>query len=191
MTDGGCDYTFECIGNVATMRSALEACVRGWGKISFVFVVRRSEGIRFFTCEAWGVQNSSKIFLFFFFLFVFWCHEQERVSLLALLLLEPRFLLVLFSLWLDEDGSEPPLEDTRLVWGKWVLFCFFFFSFHRCNNQKGRTELPGLVEEYMSGKLKVDNYVTGTFELEQINDGFHELHAGRAIRSIINVSKQK
>lgn len=32
MTDGGCDYTFECIGNVQTMRSALEACVKGWGK---------------------------------------------------------------------------------------------------------------------------------------------------------------
>lgn len=26
MTDGGCDYTFECIGNVTTMRAALEAC---------------------------------------------------------------------------------------------------------------------------------------------------------------------
>ncbi len=75
--------------------------------------------------------------------------------------------------------------------GEKKFFFFFLLSFHRCNIQKGRTELPGLVEEYMSGKLKVDNYVTGTFELEQINDGFHELHAGRAIRSIINVSKQK
>lgn len=32
MTDGGCDYTFECIGNVKTMRAALEACHRGWGQ---------------------------------------------------------------------------------------------------------------------------------------------------------------
>ena len=31
MTDGGCDYTFECIGNVQTMRAALEACHKGWG----------------------------------------------------------------------------------------------------------------------------------------------------------------
>lgn len=31
MTDGGLDYTFECVGNVATMRSALEACHKGWG----------------------------------------------------------------------------------------------------------------------------------------------------------------
>jgi S-(hydroxymethyl)glutathione dehydrogenase / alcohol dehydrogenase len=32
MTDGGCDYTFEAIGNVATMRAALEACHKGWGE---------------------------------------------------------------------------------------------------------------------------------------------------------------
>jgi len=31
MTDGGLDYTFECIGNVGTMRAALEACHKGWG----------------------------------------------------------------------------------------------------------------------------------------------------------------
>jgi S-(hydroxymethyl)glutathione dehydrogenase/alcohol dehydrogenase len=31
LTDGGCDYTFECIGNVNTMRAALESCHKGWG----------------------------------------------------------------------------------------------------------------------------------------------------------------
>ncbi|XP_050430676.1 alcohol dehydrogenase class-3 [Adelges cooleyi] len=31
LTDGGLDYTFECIGNVKTMRAALEACHKGWG----------------------------------------------------------------------------------------------------------------------------------------------------------------
>jgi len=31
LTDGGLDYTFECIGNVNTMRAALEACHKGWG----------------------------------------------------------------------------------------------------------------------------------------------------------------
>ncbi|CAI6361038.1 unnamed protein product [Macrosiphum euphorbiae] len=31
MTDGGLDYTFECIGNVKTMATALEACHKGWG----------------------------------------------------------------------------------------------------------------------------------------------------------------
>jgi len=32
ITDGGCDYTFECIGNIHTMRQALESCHKGWGE---------------------------------------------------------------------------------------------------------------------------------------------------------------
>lgn len=31
ITDGGLDYTFECVGNVNVMRQALEACHKGWG----------------------------------------------------------------------------------------------------------------------------------------------------------------
>ena len=31
MTDGGVDYSFECVGNVNVMRSALECCRKGWG----------------------------------------------------------------------------------------------------------------------------------------------------------------
>jgi len=31
LTDGGADYSFECIGNVQLMRQALECCHRGWG----------------------------------------------------------------------------------------------------------------------------------------------------------------
>ena len=32
LTDGGADYSFECIGNVNTMRQALECCHKGWGQ---------------------------------------------------------------------------------------------------------------------------------------------------------------
>ena len=32
MTDGGVDYSFECVGNVNLMRSALECCHKGWGE---------------------------------------------------------------------------------------------------------------------------------------------------------------
>ena len=32
LTDGGADYSFECIGNTTVMRQALEACHRGWGQ---------------------------------------------------------------------------------------------------------------------------------------------------------------
>src|SRR6202022_4235125 len=31
LTDGGADYSFECVGNVNLMRQALECCHRGWG----------------------------------------------------------------------------------------------------------------------------------------------------------------
>src|SRR5262249_59371823 len=32
LTGGGADYSFECIGNVDTMRAALECCHKGWAK---------------------------------------------------------------------------------------------------------------------------------------------------------------
>ncbi len=32
ITDGGADYSFECIGNTTTMRQALECCHKGWGR---------------------------------------------------------------------------------------------------------------------------------------------------------------
>lgn len=38
LTDGGLDYTFECVGNVKTMREALEACHKGWGVSTIVGV---------------------------------------------------------------------------------------------------------------------------------------------------------
>jgi Zn-dependent alcohol dehydrogenase len=38
MTDGGVDYSFECIGNVGTMRAALECCHKGWGESCIIGV---------------------------------------------------------------------------------------------------------------------------------------------------------
>jgi S-(hydroxymethyl)glutathione dehydrogenase/alcohol dehydrogenase len=38
LTDGGVDYSFECIGNVDIMRSALECCHKGWGESIIVGV---------------------------------------------------------------------------------------------------------------------------------------------------------
>ncbi|WP_242298788.1 zinc-binding dehydrogenase, partial [Bacillus cereus group sp. BfR-BA-01424] len=38
MTDGGVDYSFECIGNVEVMRSALECCHKGWGESTIIGV---------------------------------------------------------------------------------------------------------------------------------------------------------
>lgn len=46
LTDGGLDYTFECIGNVTTMRAALEACHKGWGVSVIIGVAGSGEEIR-------------------------------------------------------------------------------------------------------------------------------------------------
>ncbi|XP_078426026.1 alcohol dehydrogenase class-3 [Cetorhinus maximus] len=45
LTDGGVDYSFECIGNVATMRAALEACHKGWGTSVIVGVAPAGQEI--------------------------------------------------------------------------------------------------------------------------------------------------
>lgn len=45
MTDGGLDYTFECVGNVQTMRAALESCHKGWGTSVIVGVAPSGQEI--------------------------------------------------------------------------------------------------------------------------------------------------
>lgn len=45
MTDGGLDYTFECVGNVNVMRSALEACHKGWGESIVIGVAAAGQEI--------------------------------------------------------------------------------------------------------------------------------------------------
>ncbi|MDA0268479.1 MAG: S-(hydroxymethyl)glutathione dehydrogenase/class III alcohol dehydrogenase [Cyanobacteria bacterium] len=46
MTDGGADYTFECVGNVELMRAALESCHKGWGESTIIGVAGGGEEIR-------------------------------------------------------------------------------------------------------------------------------------------------
>ncbi|WP_206953921.1 S-(hydroxymethyl)glutathione dehydrogenase/class III alcohol dehydrogenase [Trinickia acidisoli] len=45
LTDGGADYSFECIGNVKTMRQALECCHKGWGQSIIIGVAAAGEEI--------------------------------------------------------------------------------------------------------------------------------------------------
>ncbi|MBD2857946.1 S-(hydroxymethyl)glutathione dehydrogenase/class III alcohol dehydrogenase [Spongiibacter sp. KMU-158] len=45
LTDGGADYSFECIGNVEVMRQALECCHRGWGVSTIVGVAGAGQEI--------------------------------------------------------------------------------------------------------------------------------------------------
>ncbi len=45
LTGGGADFSFECIGNVATMRQALECCHRGWGESIIIGVAGSGQEI--------------------------------------------------------------------------------------------------------------------------------------------------
>jgi S-(hydroxymethyl)glutathione dehydrogenase / alcohol dehydrogenase len=46
LTDGGADYSFECVGNVDLMRQALECCHRGWGESVIIGVAGAGQEIR-------------------------------------------------------------------------------------------------------------------------------------------------
>lgn len=50
---------------------------------------------------------------------------------------------------------------------------------------KGRTELPGLVDESMNNIIPLDEFITGQVPLANINDAFDALHGGKAIRTVV------
>jgi len=50
---------------------------------------------------------------------------------------------------------------------------------------KGRTQLPGFVDRYLAGRIKLDELVTATLPLTDINRAFDLMHAGESIRSVI------
>jgi S-(hydroxymethyl)glutathione dehydrogenase/alcohol dehydrogenase len=116
LTDGGADYSFECVGNVNLMRSALECCHKGWGESVII-----------------GVAGA---------------------------------------------GQEISTRPFQLVTGRvWRGTAF--------GGVKGRSELPGYVDNYMEGKINIDDMVTHTMGLEDINTAFDLMHAGKSIRSVV------
>ena len=50
---------------------------------------------------------------------------------------------------------------------------------------RGRTELPGYVDRYMSGEIELDSLVTHTMGLEDINTAFDLMHEGKSIKSVV------
>jgi len=53
---------------------------------------------------------------------------------------------------------------------------------------KGRTEIPGLVDDYLKGTMKVDEYITHHRTLKDINEGFNDMHNGDCIRCVVDMS---
>ncbi len=116
LTKGGADYSFECIGNVKTMRQALECCHKGWG-VSVII----------------GVAPA---------------------------------------------GAEISTRPFQLVTGRvWKGTAF--------GGARGRTDVPKIVDWYMDGRINIDDLITHTMPLDQINDAFDLMHAGKSIRSVV------
>jgi len=116
MTGGGVDYSFECIGNVYTMRQALECTHKGWGQ-SYII----------------GVAGA---------------------------------------------GQEISTRPFQLVTGRsWKGTAF--------GGARGRTDVPRIVDWYMSGKIQIDPLITHTMPLEEINTAFELMHEGKSIRSVV------
>ena len=120
MTDGGVDYSFECIGNVNVMRSALECCHKGWGESVII-----------------GVAGA---------------------------------------------GQEISTRPFQLVTGRvWRGTAF--------GGVKGRSELPGIVEQYLNGEFGLQEFITHTMGLDDINNAFDLMHKGESIRSVVHMDK--
>ena len=51
---------------------------------------------------------------------------------------------------------------------------------------KGRSQLPGMVDQFMQGEIKVDEFITHTMGLEDINSAFDLMHEGKSIRSVVH-----
>ena len=117
LTDGGADFSFECIGNVDVMRQALECTHKGWGRSIIIGVA--------------------------------------------------------------EAGAEIRTRPFQLVTGRrWLGTAF--------GGVKGRSQLPGMVEDAMAGRIQLAPFVTHTMPLTGINEAFDLMHEGKSIRSVVH-----
>ena len=75
-------------------------------------------------------------------------------------------------------GQEISTRPFQLVTGrKWMGTAF--------GGARGRTDVPKIVDWYMSGKIEIDPMITHTLRLEDINKGFDLMHHGESIRSVV------
>jgi S-(hydroxymethyl)glutathione dehydrogenase/alcohol dehydrogenase len=77
-----------------------------------------------------------------------------------------------------EAGKEIATRPFQLVTGRvWKGTAF--------GGARGRTDVPKIVDWYMSKKIRIDELITHTMPLEKINDAFDLMHAGKSIRSVV------
>ena len=77
-----------------------------------------------------------------------------------------------------ESGKEIATRPFQLVTGRtWKGTAF--------GGAKGRTDVPKIVDWYMTGKIEIDPMITHVLKLEEINQAFDLMHAGTSIRSVV------
>ncbi len=75
-------------------------------------------------------------------------------------------------------GQEISTRPFQLVTGRsWRGTAF--------GGASGRTDVPKIVDWYMDGKIEIDPMITHTMPLEEINNAFDLMHAGKSIRSVV------
>jgi len=75
-------------------------------------------------------------------------------------------------------GAEIATRPFQLVTGRiWQGTAF--------GGAKGRTDVPRIVDWYMDGKINIDDLITHTMALDDINDAFDLMHRGESIRSVV------
>jgi len=75
-------------------------------------------------------------------------------------------------------GAEIATRPFQLVTGRvWRGTAF--------GGARGRTDVPRIVDWYMDGKIEIDPMITHSLSLDNINDGFDLMHAGKSIRSVV------
>lgn len=79
------------------------------------------------------------------------------------------------------SGQEISTRPFQLVTGRtWKGSAF--------GGVKGRTELPGLVDKYMKKDFKIDEYVTHSTNLDELNKGFEHMKSGECIRCVADMA---
>ncbi len=75
-------------------------------------------------------------------------------------------------------GTEISTRPFQLVTGRvWKGTAF--------GGAKGRSDVPKFVDWYMDGKIEIDRMITHKLTLDQINEGFDLMHAGKSIRAVV------
>ncbi len=76
------------------------------------------------------------------------------------------------------SGQEIRTRPFQLVTGRvWKGTAF--------GGARGRTDVPKIVDWYMSGKINIDDLITHVLPLDRINEGFDLMHEGKSIRAVV------